>query len=360
VIANLPFVLDILLVYLIFAIVSVIVAVFATIFSGIGKRTVMLQCGFLAYTNDGVKKKLRLNFNFTALLMQHVVIHSFNVYDNASFHSERKYLVRFHVLLLILYPTIAVAAAGLYMIFHTGYLGLILIATALISSIHSALYSRLGGKLDTNAKAYIMAKFDNLYMLLNVNDGLTYATKYPYDPEPVRAYQIAGICTELADPAVNPDVRLSTMSVTYVFSEYIRKGRTDFPKIIRDYFEYYLQNGSKFFEGKGCTQNCTLWQSLLLYLAVTGRRDEAIAEYNRRATYMIMPGKASQFINGSLRYLLFNEDYSLWLLERKNMHPTAIDFIDKWFEMPYFQSAEFIINLHKMLWENDSLVIKNT
>jgi hypothetical protein len=245
----------------------------------------------------------------------------------------------------------AVLFTVLNFFFYKGIVGLTFALLAFASAIWAPILVSLGNKSENNGKNYLRAKCDDLYIIANLTDSLTFATNFNFDPEPVRAYKIDGICRELANPAVDPDSKLSIVTAENVFVEYIRQGATDFPKIISDYLEYYIANGDRHFAGKNCTLNCGLWQCCLYYLAITGRREAAVNDYNKRATYMIAPGKASQFINGSLRYELFNEDYSVWLLDRKNMYPSpTVYFIDKWFEIPYFNEAEYIINLHKLIW----------
>jgi hypothetical protein len=280
-----------------------------------------------------------------------VVAHKLNIHDDASFHAERKALARFYLWLLIIYPILAVLFTALNFFFYKGIVGLFFVLMSFVSALWAPVLVSLGNKSDNNGKNYLRAKYDDLYIVGNLTDTLLFATKFDFDPEPVRTYKINRICIELANPAVDPDARLSIVTVENVFVEYIRQGATDFPKIITDYIEYYIANSDRLFAGKNCTLNCGIWQCALYYLALTGRREAAVNDYNKRATYMITPGKASQFINGSLRYQLFNEDYSVWLLDRKNMYPNPTGhFIDKWFEIPYFFEAEFIIKLHQLIW----------
>ncbi|MDR0987664.1 MAG: hypothetical protein LBL98_08250 [Ruminococcus sp.] len=324
----------------------------ATIISGIGSRTSFLQAGIIAYINDGVKKRIRLNPNFLSILGFRVVAHSFNVYDDASFITERKVLVRYYLWLLIIYPILGVIFAVLKLFFGGGLLGEILNMLTIACGVWTIFEASPYGKLESNAKNYLRAKFDDLYIIANLTDTLLFATKYKFDPEPVRAYKINGICRELANPAVDPNAKLSSITVESVFGDYISQGRTDFPKIIADYFEYYIANSERIFAGKNCTLNCGLWECALYYLALTGRREAAVNDYNKRATYMIAPGKASRYINGSLRYQLFNEDYSVWLFDRKNMYPSAHgNFIVKWFEIPYLFETTFHTKLHELIWE---------
>ncbi|MDR0903047.1 MAG: hypothetical protein LBM59_00250 [Ruminococcus sp.] len=324
----------------------------ATFFSGIASRTAYLQAGIIAYINDGVKKRVRLNYYFLCIIAAPVVIHRYNIYDDASFIAERKILVRFELWLLIIYPILGVVFTVLNLFFGKGLWGTFFNMMTINCAVWTLVQSFLNGKSDTTAKNYLRAKFDDLFMIANLNGTTSFATKFKFDPEPVRAYKINGICKELGNPAVDPDSRLAMCTVDEVFVEYVKQGRTDFPKIIADYLEYYYTNGDRLFCGKTCTQICYIWKCVLYYLALTGRREAAVNEYNKRATYMLPSGKYSQFINGSLRYILFNEDYSLWLLDRKNMYPEyALFFLVKYFEIPYINEAQFIIELHKLIWE---------
>jgi hypothetical protein len=348
-----PISIPIILFLIINPLLNFLAAFLATIFSGIGSRTAFLQSGIIAYINDGVKRKIRLNPNTVCFILPHVVTHKLNIHDDASFQAERRVLVRFHLWLIIIYPIMAVLFTALNIFFYKGIVGLTLELLSFATCIWAPVLVSLGSKSENNAKNYLRAKFDDLYIIANLTDTLTFATNFNFDPEPVRAYKINGICKELANPAVDPDAKLTIVTVENVFVDYIMQGRTDFPKIISDYLEYYIANCDRLFAGKNCTLNCGLWQCTLYYLALTGRREAAVNDYNNRATFMIVPGKPSQFINGSLRYQLFNEDYSVWLLDRKNMYPSpTVYFIDKWFEIPYFNEAEYIIKLHTLIWGN--------
>jgi hypothetical protein len=115
--------------------------------------------------------------------------------------------------------------------------------------------------------------------------------------------------------------------------------------------EYYITNIDRLFTVTATNDLRLCFCEILFYLAINGRREQAIDEYNKKIAYLLPLGKMAQASNGCLRYILFNEDYAAWLYDRKNMQPTTIPFIHKWFEMPYILDAGSTAAIHKLVWE---------
>ncbi|MDR0975254.1 MAG: hypothetical protein LBL80_06135 [Ruminococcus sp.] len=338
--------------------INLITLISSAFASRIAKYITFADCGIIAYVNDGIKRSIKPNLDFLAIISNSVTITSIDTHDEESFSFSNNLKAKFKLYNLLAYSVLGVIflIVSLFIGLHNsiGMIVNILGSYSIIIGIFKSAWWRKNS-VDLSAQ-YIRYKSDILLCIGDINESLFYVTKYQFDPEPVRAFQIMKICSFLSDPSTNPDLILSKSLTSTIFNEYLRQERTDYPKIIHDYLEYYVANIPRLTEGKRTASDRMFWIELLYYLALTGRREMAIDEYNKRISYVIPQTKISQSINGCLRYILFNEDYSLWLYDKKNMQPTMLEFIHKWFEMPYIYDAKGTYALHKLIWEQPAEV----
>jgi ABC-type multidrug transport system fused ATPase/permease subunit len=332
---------------------SLLTVLISILASGISKHISFLQLWLFAYINDGVKEKIRPNPSFHGFLASPLTAFAFDIHDEESFRYAKNAVAKFKLCNLLAYDALAIIFLLVSIIvghhLFAGMLFFIMSLAAVFMAINQSFPLRK--KPENFATAYIRSKNDDVYSLLLIGDSLTFVTKYQYDPERVRDYYNFRICSHLADPTTNPDDTLSMLFAVSVFDDYTRNERTDYPRIIKDYMEYYASSMDRLFTVEAKNEQRLAFAELLFYLAINGRREKAIGEYNKKIAYLLPLGKMAQPSNGCLRYILFNEDYAAWLYDRKNMQPTSVPFIHKWFEMPYILDASGTAAIHKLVWE---------
>jgi hypothetical protein len=332
---------------------SFIAILVSILVSGIGKHIVFLQTWLFAYINDGVKEKIRPNLDLLGFLTSPFTVLNFDTHGEESFRYANNLSAKYKLINLLAFDALAIIFFLVSLIIghhlFAGMLFYILSLTAAVQTIFESYPIRK--KIINLAGSYIRFKNDDSYCISAIGDNLVYVTKYSFDPAPVRDYYNFRICSYLADPTTNPDDTLSMLFAVSVFSDYTRSERTDYPRIIKDYIEYYIINIDRLFTVKAPNAERLVFAELLFYLAINGRREKAIDEYNKKIAYLLPLGKMAQSSNGCMRYILFNEDYAAWLYDRKNMQPTSMPFIHKWFEMPYIIDASETAAIHKLVWE---------
>jgi hypothetical protein len=332
---------------------SFIAVLVSILISGIGKHIAFLQVWLFAYINDGVKEKIRPNPSLLGFLASPLTAFAFDIHDEESFRYAKNAVAKYKLCNLLTFDALAIIFLLVSIIIghhlFAGMLFFIISITAVFMAIN--LSYPLRKKPENLATDYIRSKNDDVYGLLLVGDSLTFVTKYQFDPEPIKDYANFRKCSYLADPTTNPDDSMSISFAVSVFSDYTHNERTDYPRIIKDYMEYYIANIDRIFTVKATNSERLCFCEILFYLAINGRREQAIDEYNKKIAYLLPLGKMAQSSNGCLRYILFNEDYAAWLYDRKNMQPTSVPFIHKWFEMPYILDASGTAAIHKLVWE---------
>jgi hypothetical protein len=350
---DFSYIIDLLLIFTAMFINSIIAQITASLLSGIGKHISLSKIGPIVYINDGMKKRIRVVFSLLAILVNSVTETTFDTHDEESFTYARNMRAKFKLMNLLAFNVIAVIFLAVsFTVTNFPVLHQIIRIFAVTAQVCAVFYSYPRSKKTLNlANYYIRYKNDELLSTLEIEDGLLFVTRYQFDPVPVRNFYWDRICRVLSDPNTNPDLTFSMALAENLFLGYTAMGRTDYPKIIRDYFEYYIANIDRLFTPKTQNQDRQHFIELLYYLAATGRREQAVDEYNKRISYLLPVGNTAQYLNGCLRYILFNEDYSLWLYDRKNIQPTSIPFLHKWFEVPYINEARIIDTLHKLVWE---------
>jgi hypothetical protein len=332
---------------------SFIAVLVSILISGISKHIAFLQVWLFAYINDGVKEKIRPNPDLLGFLASPFTVLNFDTHDEESFRYARNITAKYKLINLLAFDGLALIFFLVSIIIghhlFAGILFFIISLTAVFMAINQSFPLRK--KLENLAGSYIRLKNDDSYCISAIGESLVYVTNYRFDPAPVRDYFNYRMCSYLADPTTNPDDILSLVFAVSVFEDYTKNERTDYPRIIKDYMEYYITNMDRLFNVNATNEQRLCFCELLFYLAINGRREKAIDEYNKKIAYLLPLGKMAQSSNGGLRYILFNEDYAAWLYDRKNMQPTSIPFVHKWFEMPYILDASGTAAIHKLVWD---------
>ncbi|MDR0942960.1 MAG: hypothetical protein LBM41_00310 [Ruminococcus sp.] len=347
------FLIDILLLLAASLFNSLVAVLISVPVSGIGKHISFMQLWLFAYINDGVTKKVRPNPDLLGFLASPVTVLNFDTHDEESFRYANNLAAKFKLINLLAYDGLGIVFFLVSLIIgqhlFIGTLFYFLSLTALGLAVFGSFPIRK--KTVNLAGAYIRYKNDVMYGVSSISDSLVYVTRFNFDPAPVKDYANYKICSLLSDPTTNPDESMSMLFAVSVFEDYTKNERTDYPRIIKDYMEYYIANMDRLFTVNATNEGRLCFCELLSYLAVNGRREQAIDEYNKRIAYLLPLGKMAQSSNGFLRYILFNEDYAAWLYDRKNMQPTTLPFLHKWFEMPYILDATGTAAIHKLVWE---------